>query len=273
MTPREAGVTHFWDARAARYDGHYDTVGPDGYSLRARLALTLRLVGDGRGTVLDVGMGPGRLCEALAQRGWTVSGVDMSGEMVARARERLPEAKARLQQASVEQLPLPDDSFDAVVGTGVLEYTDVPRALAELARVVRPGGTAVVSYPNPNALYGLWKTRVWYTAVTVVKRVHGRPHVAAPKGAGSLSPGGFARALEAAGLRVKTVQYTSYLVLPSPVDELVPGVTAHLGARLEGSSDRIGRLLATQVLFSATKPVPEEATEVSDAGRRDRRRD
>ncbi len=264
--PPDAGVEGFWNARAARYDGHYDAAGADGYALRARLALTLRLIGEGTGAVLDVGMGPGRLCEALARQGWIVSGVDVSEEMVARARERLPEARARLRRASVEQLPFPDDSFDAVAGTGVLEYTDLPRALAELGRVVRPGGMAVVSYPNPAALYALWKTRIWYRAVALVKRLLGRSHTPAPKGGASLSSDTFVQKLAAAGLPVESVQYTNYLVLPSPLDEVFPWVTERLGAKLEGSGDRIGRRLATQVLFVSKKTSVSEAL-VSDADR------
>ena len=66
-------------------------------------------------------------------------GVDASAEMVALARERLPDARDRLAQGSVEELPFEDASFDAVAATGVLEYADVPRALGELARVLRPG--------------------------------------------------------------------------------------------------------------------------------------
>jgi ubiquinone/menaquinone biosynthesis C-methylase UbiE len=268
---RAARVEGFWDARAAQYDGHYDAVGSDGYALRARLALTLRLIGVGRGAVLDVGMGPGRLCEALAGEGWIVSGVDMSEEMVTRARDRLPDARERLLRASVEQLPFPDHSFDVVAATGVLEYTHLPHALEEVSRVVRPGGVAVVSYPNPAALYALWKTRIWYRVVPFVKRLLRRSHMQAPKGGASLSPDSFLRALETADLRVESIHYTNYLLLPSPLEEMFPRVTERLGAKLEGSGERIGRLLATQVLFVSTKPRAGEAP-VNDADRSDGRR-
>jgi len=252
----EGRVARFWDERAARYDGHYDASGPDGYSLRARLALTLRLVGEGPGAVLDPGMGAGRLCEALARRRWTVFGVDMSGEMVALARERIPDARERLVQASVEDLPFPDASFDTIAATGVLEYTDVPRALAELARVLRPGASAVVSYPNPTALYALWKTRIWYPALSPAKRLLRRPHAAAPKGGPALAASRFTKALETAGLRVESVHHTGYLVLPAPLDDLFPGLATRLGRRLEGSGPRLGRVLATQVLYVSRKPSP-----------------
>lgn len=254
-TAGDADVTRFWDARAARYDRHYDDAGPDGHTLRARLALTRRLLGDGPGRVLDSGMGAGRLCEELASRQWTVFGVDTSGEMVALARERLRDAQDRLLEASVEDLPFPDDSFDAVASTGALEYTDVPRALAEVARVLRPGGSAVTSYPNPNALYARWKSHVWYRAAPLAKRLLGRAHAAAPKGGPRLSPSRFRALLEARGLQVTSIHYTGYLLLPSPLDEVFPSLTSWLGARLEGSQPWVGRIFATQVVYVSHKPL------------------
>ena len=273
---RDAHVTRFWDARAARYDRHYDERGPDGYSLRARLALTLRLVGEGDGTVLDIGMGAGRLCEELAGRGWTVSGIDTSGEMVALAAQRLPDARERLVEGSVERLPFADESFDAVAGTGVLEYTDVPRALAEVARVLRPGGRAVVSYPNPYALYPLWKTRVWYGSLRLYARLLRRSRAVVPKGGPQLPPTRFTQTLETAGLHVESVGYTGYLILPAPLDGLLPELTERLGRSLEGSDARIGRVLATQALYLGRKgevPMDASATSTDQVEERADRRD
>ena len=83
-----------FDAEAARYDAAYDASGAPGRALRDRLATVLELAGDGPGDVLDAGMGPGRLLAALERRSWRVSGVDVSAEMLALARARLPEAAA-----------------------------------------------------------------------------------------------------------------------------------------------------------------------------------
>src|SRR5439155_280619 len=106
--------------------------------------------------------------------------LDASAEMVEAARWRLPEAAERLVVGDIVRLPFADATFDLVVATGVLEYADVERALAELARVLCPGGRAVVSYPNPAALYGIWKSHVWYPAVRGVKRLARRPSLAMP---------------------------------------------------------------------------------------------
>ncbi|MBA2643014.1 MAG: methyltransferase domain-containing protein [Actinobacteria bacterium] len=220
------------------------------------MAGALELLGVGPGEALDAGMGAGRLLAELAQRGWVVSGIDASAEMVAAARSRLPDSAARLVQGKIESLPFPDASFDAVVATGVLEYSELERALSELARVLRPGGLAVVSYPNPGAYYVVWQTRVWYRFVRAAKRVVRRPARTFPGGSPPVRPDRFHERFAAAGLRQERMEYTAFLVVPSPLDELFPRTTERLGRLLEGSRSRLRQHVAGQVVYRARKPGP-----------------
>jgi 2-polyprenyl-3-methyl-5-hydroxy-6-metoxy-1,4-benzoquinol methylase len=147
-------VSALWEERAGSYDAVYDD--PDGGRLvRARLDVALSLLPAKPGAALDVGMGGGRLVEALDRRAWHVSGTDASSAMVDLARARVPARAETLTQAPIEQLPFADGTFDAVVALGVLEYSaDVGQALRELARVARPDGDVIVSYPNFDGLRG-----------------------------------------------------------------------------------------------------------------------
>jgi ubiquinone/menaquinone biosynthesis C-methylase UbiE len=249
------GAAEYFNERVALYDSRYDRLDADGHALRARMEAALRLVGPGPGEVLDAGMGPGRMAAELDTAGWAVSGVDVSAEMVDVTRRRLPQAAERLRCAPIESLPFPDDSFDVVTATGVLEYSDVPHALAELARVLKPGGRAVVSYPNPHALYGIWKTRLWYPAMRGTKRLLRRPNPQMPHGAGELPTPAFTAALRRAGLEPATIVPTSYLAIVTPLERVLPRTTARLGRRLEGR--RGARLLATQVVYEAHKPADD----------------
>lgn len=185
-----------WDAQAERYDSSYDDPRA-GRLVRARLEAALKLVGDGPGRAIDAGMGGGRLVGGLAARGWTTTGSDVSEAMVELARRRVPEAT--LVVAPVEQLPFEDGSFDAAAALGVLEFAqDVDKALRELARVLGPGGLAVVSWPNFGGLYTAWRGGVLYR----VARALGRP--APPPARHVLHPREFRRRLDAAGLRPET---------------------------------------------------------------------
>src|SRR5437667_11421413 len=113
-----------FEADPVCYDSAYEAPGLAGHVLRSRLSLALRLLGDGPGDVLDVGMGGGRLCVALTERGWTVSGLDPSRRMVELARQRVPSRADSLIVSRAEALPYPDARFDAVLATGAIEFVD-----------------------------------------------------------------------------------------------------------------------------------------------------
>jgi SAM-dependent methyltransferase len=92
--------------------------------------------------VVDVGCGPGGLTTELTSRigGEGVAAIDPAEQFVAACRERNPEADVR--EGVAEELPWPDDAFDAAVSSLVVAFMrDADRGLGEMARVTRPGGT------------------------------------------------------------------------------------------------------------------------------------
>ncbi|MGN6177471.1 MAG: class I SAM-dependent methyltransferase [Streptosporangiaceae bacterium] len=100
--------------------------------------------------ILDAGFGYGPLFAALRDRGAIVTGFDKSGGMLELARRRLGD-DADLQVAELgSPLPFPDDTFDDVTASLVLHYLeDWGPALAELRRVLKPGGRLIVSVDHP----------------------------------------------------------------------------------------------------------------------------
>src|SRR5260370_13325679 len=109
--------------------------------------------------LLDIGTGTGRLLEVLAPRVERAVGIDQSREMLALARANLARAgidNAEIRQADRYALPFEADSFDVVTIHHVLHYADDPAAaLAEAARVVRPGGVVLVVDFSPHDLVEL----------------------------------------------------------------------------------------------------------------------
>ena len=96
------------------------------------------------GVALDAACGTGRHTAYLAEIGHKVIGVDASPEMLARAREKVPEGE--FYEADVYELPLADGSADLVVCTIALSHVpDLERALNEIVRVLRPNGHLVIS--------------------------------------------------------------------------------------------------------------------------------
>jgi demethylmenaquinone methyltransferase / 2-methoxy-6-polyprenyl-1,4-benzoquinol methylase len=151
-TAMTAGLHHRWRARAAE---------------KAR-------VGPG-GRVLDVATGTGDLAIELARRvspGGEVLGSDFSEAMLSLARAKVQrmdprDVRPRFEWADALELPYADDSFDAAtVGFGVRNFSDLARGLAEMTRVVRPGGRVVIlemttpSRPPLSLFYRLWFDRL-----------------------------------------------------------------------------------------------------------------
>jgi SAM-dependent methyltransferase len=112
---------------------------------------TLALAGDVAGRrILDAGCGSGPLSAALRDRGAIVTGFDKSAAMLAIARRRLgPDADLRVADLATP-LPYPDGAFDDVIASLVLHYLeDWTAPLAELRRVLRPGGRLIASVDHP----------------------------------------------------------------------------------------------------------------------------
>lgn len=118
------------------------------------------LVATGAGRkALDVGTGTGQFAVYLANKGFEVTGVDLSEEMIATARQNAAQEGLliRFQTGDAEHLDFPDNSFDVVVSRNLLWTLPRPdKALKEWKRVLKPGGKLVVSD-------GFWMNSTWKT--------------------------------------------------------------------------------------------------------------
>ena len=139
-------------APVARYDGladEYDRFADDHspYYVVADGALR-RLLGSGPGRCLDVGCGGGRYDPTLLELGWTPVGVDESADQLRLAGRKLPGVE--LLRANAGALPFADASFDAAVSLFThTDFDDFAAAIAEVRRVLRPGGRLVYVGNHP----------------------------------------------------------------------------------------------------------------------------
>jgi len=168
-------VRAMFDRIAGVYDAMNSVMTAGLHHRWRRRAIDLAAVGPGS-KVLDVATGTGDLAIEAASRGAEVIGSDFSEGMLERARAKAPQI--RFEQADALALPYPDDAFDAAtVGFGARNFSDLGRGLAEMARVVRPGGRVVVleittpTRPPLSTFFSRWFDRI----VPLVGRLAGDP--------------------------------------------------------------------------------------------------
>lgn len=110
--------------------------------------------------VLDIGCGPGFLCESMGEivgpQG-AVVGIDISADLVARCNRRKPSTRLSYEVGDATKLEQPNDSFDVVVCTQVAEYVaDVDRLFSEAFRVLKPSGRTIFVVTD-------WTAILWYS--------------------------------------------------------------------------------------------------------------
>jgi len=115
---------------------------------RARIFVETGGLGPGR-RALELGCGTGVFLEKVAPCGADIHGLDLSEDLLAKARVRLAAVRnVTLHQGNAEQSPFPAADFDVVYGSSVLHHLDLDAALREIHRVLRPGGRLVFTEPN-----------------------------------------------------------------------------------------------------------------------------
>ena len=222
------------------------------HSDRVNSALVERWLSPGTGTTLktdlwDEAMGEG-LYAAIAARSEHVVGVDVAPTIVIAAAERYPDLDARV--AHVHALPFEDGSFDAIVSNSTLDHFDdaseIDRSVLELARVLRPGGTLILTLDNPaNPLVALAKAlprdalnRTWLRWAGASARLGLLPyHVGATYGRSRLSA-----VLKKAGFAVE--ETTAIVHAPRPVAVMI-------GHRIHGGGGFLRALAALERLEHA----------------------
>lgn len=191
--------------------------------------------------VLDIGTGTGHTAFALASRVANVTGIDLTPEMLSEAeglRAARGHSNVRFCVADIHRLPHPDGAFPRVTcRRAAHHFSDIEQAVAEMARVLAPGGRLVIddrSVPDDDFVDA---------CMNDLDRLHDPSHVR------QYRPGEWCRLLEGAGLVVDTVSpYTQHRPLSSLTRDVPAANVRRIHERLAGLDDAQRRKLnLTQV--------------------------
>jgi SAM-dependent methyltransferase len=253
MADQTAEIRNYFDAVAPEYVRDRERQ----YSFVAQRDLVLDLLPAGCERILDIGCGPAVMADELLKRCNEVCGIDAAAQMIALGEARLrghPQGhRAHLRAGGVEQLPYADGSFDAIVAMGVLEYVlDRGRALAEMNRVLRPGGVVVITVPSCVSSYHL-ALGAWEGARRLAKRALGRPPARSERFVTRRCiPWRLDRQLERAGLHKAAGRFCNFIFFP--LHEMHAGLSLALNRRLSWLADKApGAVLGTQYVVKAVK--------------------
>jgi len=146
----ETTELEYWGKRAKRYGERYHQDTPLAESFKQRKSIIFSCIDNPNSKVLlDAGCGPGVYTADLISMGVDYWGIDGAEDMINMAKAVAPEARERLFQSNVSELPFDNDFFDIVILPGVIEYLPEENlALQEIRRVLKQDGQFIFSCRN-----------------------------------------------------------------------------------------------------------------------------
>ena len=230
---KKAVIERFDESAAIYSEGRAES-----HSFLEQKKAILDLIDGSAGSVLDIGCGGGYLEPDLLEKGLTVYAMDLSMKMLRLAKdsaETIQSSKGpHLLAANIEKVPFPDNSFDAVICMGVLEYlVNYKTALKEMCRILKPNGSAVISTQSrisPSCvLYSLFSS----ICGPILRRLNHRR----TKNAETVSykvyhvvPWKLKKLAKEAGFKNKESRYCNFSFFP--LDRLLPGLSHWLNRKM-----------------------------------------
>lgn len=204
--------------------------------------------------VLDAGCGPGEMILELARHNWNIRGVDIADNMISIAREKicqnnLSTDKIQLSTGDIEDLDFPDNFFDLIICSGIVEYlNNDDKWLHEIVRVLKADGILIVNVTNKYSVKNwsagiierMKNSKFLFSIMEFVKRKilkKGKLHHF-PFKPRLHSPIAFDKLLTKNGFKKLSHNYFGFSILPAPLDTLLSFITIPIRKFMERYSER-----------------------------------
>jgi ubiquinone/menaquinone biosynthesis C-methylase UbiE len=258
--PAVYGSIAYYDSIAEAYLTRYYEHGLRKYAYHTRKAKVLEMLSGEQGRLLDIGCGPGVMAPEVLDRGFEFFGVDASKRMIAEAKKAFGcTPQARFLSGNATALPFSDRTFDVAICMGVICRLLHPEvALVEIGRVLKPGGTLLMSFPNLLSPYAFWEVYVLYPMFVRLKRLISAFVLRVIPPMLALTPtlwtsSTACQVIERHIGAVEDVVFVNFSLLPWPVEERLPYVALRLAQTLESSRFDCLRWLGAGFIVKARK--------------------
>jgi len=252
--------------RAKDYSSEYHQSNtPIAHFFNTRVKRVSELLSDFKsGNVLDVGCGPAKIGNTFRDRPIKYYGVDISDEMIRECKDTFGhDPQFHFSLGRIEELPFPASYFDVVLCLGAFEY--LPKghiAMREIARVLKPKGTIIVSMHNRISPYRLWFRygfgKLKNGANKVKRLIIGKRTDMETTASKRLlfrvyGDKAFRQLLAAERLRVEDTVYYDFNVFFVPLDALFPRASVYLSRKLEFLCRSKLKLIGTGFILKCRK--------------------
>jgi len=231
-------VAEYFDKTAEEYFQWYDDDTWLGYAFCIRKLRVLEMFDKDGGKVLDVGCGPGVMAEDMLKRNNEFWGVDVSTEMIRQGEERFGRNdQVHFSTGTAENLDFPDNTFDAVMSMGVIEFVDNDQqALKEMIRVLKPDGTLIVAFISKYSPFRIWRNFVFYPLTVLIRPVFYRftkrlrkPHIKQR----TYTEKSIRKLLNQSQCAVVDVVYCNFNIFLPPLEHLFSRLSTFVSRKLE----------------------------------------
>lgn len=249
MTDALRPEVKYFNDKSVEYRKEYDRVTAEGYSFRVRREKVLAMVPPNT-KVVDIASGPGVMIPGLREKHCDITVTDAAPEMIVRTKEEYGEAPdITAVVGDAYGLPFQNAEFDVAIAMGLIEYLDdEAKYLNETNRVLKPGGLAIITYPNRPAPF-----RAIGRLTLRIARLFGKKPTPGNVTHREYTATGATKLMEAHGFKVEEIVYYNFKLIPFPFDMWLPQLTVWQSTLFELLDRTPLRWFGTGFIVKATK--------------------
>lgn len=246
----------FFNRYSRPYLDWYEEKSGRGFSFQIRREKVEQMIaGNNQGkTLLDIGAGPGIFVEPILRHGYKAVLADAAPDMLAEAKRLYGEKDVSYIESDARNLPSADKSYDVITAMGLVEYLEADDAYyQEMGRVLKDGGSLIVTYPNVCSPWRFWN-RLVLSILTPLRKLIGKESTKDNKiRHKEYSVKEVKKAMKQNGFEVEEVLYYNLRLMPHPLDDFFPKFTYYSTKMLEKLDRSLLAWIGTAFIVKAKK--------------------